>query len=107
LDVETGALSGAVSTAAGEPVAGVWVLVNAEGDGVQFASQERTDEAGGFRVAALPAGRYRVRLAAGTWAGQPYLREPIEGVIVRAGAETRVPEIVLRLREPDAQSDPR
>jgi Carboxypeptidase regulatory-like domain/TonB dependent receptor len=91
-DSATGALRGTVEDAAGARVAGARVVVTDSAKG--FARQTITNEDGGFTVALLAPGEYRVRVeAAGMAPLEQAARVEIGGTV----------ELTLRLRLPTEQ----
>jgi outer membrane receptor protein involved in Fe transport len=74
-----GGIRGVVHDPSHRPVAGALIVLSA--DGSAYSQSARTNETGEFRFAAVPAGKYKVRIA------HPGFAEEREPVVIVSGAE--------------------
>ena len=85
---EAGRVVGRVTDATGRPVEGATVVAVADSAGRRWTA--RSERTGGFQLAGLPAGEYRVRVEHGAYGGSEHL------VRVEPGGRRTV---IVRLRE--------
>jgi hypothetical protein len=116
--VREGVITGVVTDAAGKPATGIPITLIAEAipDGAgrpKYAENIRTDDQGRYRVASMPAGKYRI--AAGYWPlvnatfrGRPGYRrvfypnavDESEAKVIDIGAGSEVTDIDFNLGQP-------